>query len=389
MIRFLLMALALAIGAGQATAQTNRQAGQAPPAARTYSQADLWDRGSDRITFRLANISFPAALGVTRLDRSLEASREGQGLDNALLYFSPDRAVFVTVYVYAPALPDAGLTAFMTDYAIHLSSGPDLRVLRSGLVAAGGREGAAIRTDYAGIRQERLASSAAFMRVGRWIIKLRVSGPEARRAEVEEAMATLLRELRVAGRIVPTADAPITAADCPRESGRAARALPTDGAETMEDTLMAHFLESNGPVGGVRTAEPNAPRPGPVWCRSTGFRLANMSGPTLVLRTITSGTGDDTRRSVLIALIADNGTMLEVVERRLRNQTRYVLIHHQIGRTMILGAYDAVPTDAQLADILSGADQEGGRARATIEYQASGDSNVNLLVPMTPPPPRT
>ncbi len=375
-----LLGLALLAGAAQAQQQPS-----APPAARIYSQADLWDRNESRITFRLAHLSFPVRAGSTRLSRILEASREGQGLDNALQYFSPDEQVFATIYVYAPGLPDAGLTAFMTDYAIHVQSDAGLSVLRSGIVAAGGREGVAIRLDYAGFRQNRLASSAAFMRVGRWIVKLRVSGPEARRAEVEGTMASLLAELRFEGQPLPAAAAPIVAPDCPQAPDRAAHPLSSDGTGTMEDAILSHFLESDGTVGSVRTAEPDARQPGPHWCRSPGFRLANMSGPTPVLRATTPGAGDDTRRSVLFALIADNGTMLEVVERRFRNRTRYVLVHHQIGRTMILGAYDAVPTDAQLADILSGRDQAGGRARATIVYQASGDSTINLLVPMDVP----
>jgi hypothetical protein len=153
----------------------------------------------------------------------------------------------------------------------------------------------------------------------------------------------------------------------------------------MEDMLMSIFLEGAESAEGEPPAPPRPSRPATGWCRSAGFRLANMNGDTPVLRATAAGAGDDSRRSVLFALIADNGTLLEVAERRFRNRTRYVLIHHQIGRTAVLGAYDAVPTDAQLADILSGRDRDGGRMRATIEFQASGDSNVNLLVPMTPP----
>src|SRR5436190_12860298 len=117
---FILALLALALGAAPAAAQAPQQQNAPRPAPRTYSQADLWDRGADRISFRLANISFPTAAGPTRLNRIVEASREGQGLDNALLYYSPDEQVFATVYVYAPALADAALTAFMPDHAIHL-----------------------------------------------------------------------------------------------------------------------------------------------------------------------------------------------------------------------------------------------------------------------------
>jgi hypothetical protein len=118
MIRSLLIALSL-VAASPAAAQSHEAR-----SARTYTQADLWNRSGERITFSLGGISLPTRAGETRMTRSVEASQQGRGLDNALLYFSSDEAVFATVYIYAPALPDAALTGFMTDYAIHLHRVP-------------------------------------------------------------------------------------------------------------------------------------------------------------------------------------------------------------------------------------------------------------------------
>lgn len=377
-----LLALLL-VAAAPPQAPSPAQPQPTSPAPRSWSQADLWDRGSERISFRLAHLSFPVALGTTRLGRILEASREGQGLDNALQYFSPDQQVYVTVYVYAPALPDAGLTAFMTDHAIRLLSGHDLRVLRSGLVAAGGQDGIAIRTDYAGARQEHLASSAAFLRVDRWIVKLRVSGPEARRAEVEAAMDALLQGLRFDGRERPHPIQAVGAAPCPRDAGPPARLLPSDAAETMEDAIMSHVL-----AGDV--AERRAVGTAPHWCTSGSITLPDMTGPTPILRSGMDGPADeDSRRSVLVALVTDSGTLFEVAERRFRNRSRFILIHHQIGRSLVLGSYDAIPSDEQIRAIANGSDRAGGQARARIDYQASGDSNVTLFVAPGEAPPRT
>jgi hypothetical protein len=373
MIRFLLIALSL-VAAGPAAAQSHEAR-----SARTYTQAELWNRVGERITFSLGGISLPIRAGETRMVQSVEASQEGRGLDNALVYFSSDEAVFATVYIYAPALPDAALTAFMTDYAVHLQSDAELRTLSSGVVAAGGREGVAIRADYAGFRQNRLASSAAFLRVGRWIVKLRVSGPEARRGEVEAAMNALVREIRFEGRPGPAAVTPIAPGTCRRVPDRPAHFLRSTDAETAEDAIMAHNLAGEG-TGGGSTDEPNAPPNGQRWCRSAGYSIPGALGPTPVLRDESIAAGDDMRRSVLIAIWGDNGTMIEVAERRFRERTRFVVIHHQIGQTTILGAFDSVPTDAQIAAIATGADREGSRARATIVYEASGDSSVNLQV---------
>ena len=378
MIRSLLMGLALVFGAGQALAQEAR-----PQPQPNYSQADLWNRGGGRIAFALAGIGVPAEPGALRFVRSSEGAPQGRGLDNALLFASPDQEVFATVYIYAPALPDAGLTAFMTDHVIRITSGPELRLLRSGTVAAGGREGVAIRFDYAGIRRERLASSAAFIRAGRWIVKLRVSGPEARRAEVETAMNDLLQGLRFEGDSQPSATAPIAAEACPAAPARPARPLPSTDEETAEDAILSHT-----PLDGARDGRSDAPAAAdsPAWCRSGGFSVPGDAGPTPVLRDLGPGAGGDGWRRVLVALVADNGTLFEVREQRRGNRTRYVLVHHQIGRTLVLGAYDAVPTDAQIADIATGRDQEGGQARAAIDYRASGDSNISIQSTAAPQP---
>lgn len=360
----------LAAMTGPALAQSQ------PP--RTYTQADIWTRNEDRITFTLAGIRLPTRIGVLRLTRSVEASHEGRALDNALIFASADEEVFATVYIYAPALPDAALTAFMTDHAIKLQSGAELRTLRSGVVAAGGREGVAIRNDYAGYRPQRLASSAAFMRAGRWIIKFRISGPEARRAEVDEAMTVLLREMRFEGDTAPAPVRPVATTTCARGSGPVARPIASTSAETMEDAIMGHRL-------GARVEG----RTEISWCPSSQLQLANMSGPTPVLRATGTTGGGDSRRSVLVALVADNGTTIEVVERHFQGRTRFVLMYHQVGRSSVLSAYASVPTDAQIQDILSGRDREGGRIRAFIDYDASGDSRVTVNDAPRPEAPQT
>ena len=80
----------------------------------------------------------------------------------------------------------------------------------------------------------------------------------------------------------------------------------------------------------------------------------------------------------------DAGKVLEVVESR---DNRYVLLYHEIGQTAVLGAYESVPGDDQIADILSGSDREAGRFRATVRHRPGGDSDVSLSVPVSPSDP--
>src|ERR1043165_2008813 len=223
MIRNLLIAFALVSGTGAAVAQQSRPAEHAAPAPRTYTDAELWHRSGDRVTFTLAHISLPQRLGVVGL-RETGGLDQGRGLDNTAQFRSDDNAILASVYIYYPPIAHAGLTAFMTDRALDTLSNGGLRRLSSGAVPVGGVANGAIRMSYGGY-QGRLASSAAFIKAGRWIVKLRVSGPESRRADVEATMDALLFALRFEGDARPRAAALLDIQACPTPSDRTAQAV--------------------------------------------------------------------------------------------------------------------------------------------------------------------
>jgi len=249
-------------------------------------------------------------------------------------------------------------------------SGEGFRLLESRTVAAGGRAGVAIRADYAGFGREGDASSAAYLSVGAWMVKIRVTGPEARRAEVERVTTDLLDGIRFEGD-APRAAEPIELVDCPAAGPAPPAALLAESAdEAMEDAIMSHA--TGGP--------PTVPQ---RWCVSSRRRTGNFSLP--ILRAVVGPPGEDSRRSVVFAFLTDSGGALEVAERRFRNRLRYALMHHGTGQTRVLGSWDAPPTDSQVEAVIAGTDPAGGRARATIQYQSSGDSGITLHVV---PPPR-
>ena len=163
----------------------------APATPAPAPGSEQWLIGDTRIASVPARIVFPRNAGVLDAYNPMEFSHEGEGIDNAIQYRSADRAIIGTVYIYYPGLPHSGLSAFATEEVMRQMSQTPLTGGEMRIVAAGGVEGVAIRADYAGF-MEGMASSAAFIKTGRWIIKLRVSGPEARRAEVDAAMAALL-----------------------------------------------------------------------------------------------------------------------------------------------------------------------------------------------------
>lgn len=355
MLRFLLAAL-LALAPAAAFAQTREAA------------PGLWSNRDGRATLVAARISFPDRAGEIARQGNLEFSRPGEGLDNILQYRSRDGRVIGTVYIYYPGLAHAGLSAYATDQAIHIAA-PDVRALGARVVTAGGMDGAGIRLDYAGYRG--MASSAAFIKAGRWIVKIRVSGPEDRRREVEEAMAALLDGVRFEGEARPRPAALLEPADCRTRPSQAGRLLPSRQEDLAGQSLIAIF-DATG-VESTSSGRPILPRFGARWCLSTRARVGD--GLFHILRA-EGDDGDGIARSVMVVTLNDAGTALELLE--MRPDGRFVLLHHQIGRTAILGTYDRNLTDAQIAAILGGTDREGGQIRATINLRANGNTETIL-----------
>ncbi len=139
-------------------------------------------------------------------------------------------------------------------------------------------------------------------------------------------------------------------------------------------------------------AEPGHERPGREttiafgrsWCLSSRASIGNSNLP--ILRA-TSPPGPNALNSVLIASISDSGTLIEVVEYRERHL--FIMYYHQIGSTLVLWTLRHDSTDAQIADIVSGADRDGGRARATIAYPGDGNSSITINESLTTTPAPT
>jgi hypothetical protein len=378
MIRVVLIALSLALGAGQAVAQ---QAEQARPPA-TYSQSQLWSRGDGRISFRLARISLADRAGAVSFHETAELGQPGRGIDNAIQYRSGDQQVYATVYFYFPPIAHPGLAAYATEQGLDYLSEGALQRVRAGSVPVGGIAGGAIRIDYRGYRRN-LASSAAFLKVGRWMVKLRVSGPEARRAEVEATMTALLDSFRFEGEQQPRAVTLPEIGACTSVPTNAARPL-LDGMDSIADAMLTSF----DPLGEAAPREGGGDpirifaRVGDGWCLSTRARIGNQIVPILrAVGTGPSGTDRVNGRTVAIGIISDSGRLIETVQ---AGEHRFVMFHHQIGETVVLGAYNSPPTDEQIAAMLSGADRDGGRIRARVGLRPEGGTDIELQAPPTP-----
>lgn len=143
------------------------------------------------------DIAVPREAGPLQLTR-LSAFRPG-GLDNGATYRSRDGGLIATVYIYRPMLADAGYTMIAADAALRGNLTAVVAAPET-LVAAGGVADAAHRRLYSGLlsrngQSRSLASGLAALRAGHWIVKLRVTGPGERQADVAAALDSLLAGL--------------------------------------------------------------------------------------------------------------------------------------------------------------------------------------------------
>ncbi|HEX8513428.1 MAG TPA: hypothetical protein VF688_10025 [Allosphingosinicella sp.] len=346
--------------------------GLAAPAAALVQPApasDFWTVSEQRLIFRPAQLSVPrSAAGVEYFETS-EFSRKGEGLDTAIKYRSADQKIFATLYVYYPSFAHTGVQAIATDQAIRGGTrSPGIRALGTGVAPAGGKPGVAVTADYDNYLGENY-TKAAFLKAGRWMLKLRVTGPESRSAEVGTVMKALLDGLRFEGEAQPRPATPIAAGQC-ASTDRPDAAVTTGGGDAtaiaMSDADGAPAVKAARGGGKAFPA-----RVGRDWCRTL---LQVGTQRTAVLQA--TGKGGPARGldgdSALLVLYSDSGGVLEVV--RLAKERKYILLHHDIGEVKVLDSYDAMPSLAQIGRLFT--DPTGIRVR--IRLKPDGTSEVQL-----------
>ena len=357
------------------TAQPSKPQGDTAPAERRWVMSD------ETVLFAPARIAFTRRAGGLEMVRQEELSHQGEGIDNAIQYRSADGRIVGTVYVYYPGLPHAGLSAWSTDNAIRLNS--ESRVVGRGsrVTAAGGAEGVAIRADYSNYRNGN-TSTAAFVKAGRWIVKLRVSGPDSRGDEVRAAMDALLAGVRWGAANPPVRATQVTVAGCSGEDGRrAARPLPDPALEEVT----AYGLIATFDGGGIEATDAQGARNDlpsrvpPELCLSS---LIGGNGPP-ILRAPAGDARSIDGRTRLLAVLSDSGTMLEVVDAS--NLGRHILLFHSMGETAMLGSFDGVPSDQQIADMIQGRDRDSTRPRVIARFRPGESVQLHVIPPPEAP----
>lgn len=309
----------------------------APIAAQASDDVEAWTPTETALKATAAGIVLPQTVAGLSLSKSGEASHGGRGIDNYAQYLSEDGAIQATLYVYLPAYADASLAAYMTDKAVMDRFGPKTRRTAYASADAGGRRGTAIRAVYDDAADGALTTAAAFVHAGRWLVKLRVTGPGERRGEVLAGLDAMLAEMRFDDPATLHVAAPAKIDACPMTApNRIGGVLPRDGQGAL--CVRATIATTEGPLAMIQ-------------------QVGVKGGATIVPM-------DDTGATLAFEPAA--------------NGKGYQLAIHSLGQTDLYGHYDEVPDANRIAAIIDGSDPAIARARSTTAYAASGGVSVDV-----------
>lgn len=342
-------------------------------ASPAMAQDGAWRVKGDRAALPAAKLALPARAGALALTQMDEASNKGQGLDNFAQFQSADGQVQGTAYVYRAILPDAALAAYATDRAIRARFGPSLTAESPASVPLAGQPGRALRHLYS---TDKLATGAAFVSVGPWLLKVRVSGPVARRAEVAGALDALLAGVRLDRDAFAMPVQPLSFdTPCPAPAAEA-KPLESDGMDA--EALLGMLMGGKSMKKAVKSRPITNPNQLPF--PSSGYKRACVRGTIRV-----AGGGDAlefiqpagvAEPDAMLAALNDAGGVLAIQRSQL--EPGFTVRRYGIGQVDQLGKLDRLPGVAQLGGWLGQKDAPALVLRSRTVYKADGTSSLQL-----------
>ena len=338
-----------------------------PEAARAQEKTPAtWVSNAGMATAKSSDISIPLTAG-TLTNYALKDAK-GDGADMAAQYETPDGKILGTIFIYAPTRPDAGLTFLATDESIRRRFGSTVQKIEDSLVPLAGVANAGRRVVYTGNADSKLRGdpdgriygTAAFVRAGPWMIKVRVSGPISRSTEIGQDLDALLAGLKLGKLARPLPQSPIVTTDC----------APTPDRPTIKITHPASadalglgialdpvVQDEEGAVANPLTAEIKAV------CREGIEVRDNIALQTFRVTSPSSGRFQPSR----VMLYGDAGIMLLAFE-DLKFPGQYYVSRHAIGRTFIFGRLSALPSEAELKALLFNPEKQPAVIAVTQDY---------------------
>ncbi|MEC3949834.1 hypothetical protein [Sphingobium sp. HWE2-09] len=324
----------------------------AAPTLAHAADTEAWTPSDTAIRAASAGISLPQTVAGLSLAKSGEASNGGRAVDNYAQYLSEDGIIQATLYVYLPTYADASLAAYMTDKAVMARFGSKTRRTAYASAPVAGHADSAIRAVYDDAANGALTTAAGFVHAGRWIAKIRVTGPTERRAEVLAGLDGMLANLSIDDPTSLHVTAPASFAACPAAPTADARltpAKPTEQAVPQDVRIPRDGKDALCIRGTVATADGS-------------YDMLQQTGRS---------------DGAIIVPVDDSGTVLAFDPAT--DAKGYKLSIHMVGQTDLYGVYDRVPNPHQVAAILDGKDPQTAQAQATAAYAANGDVTISRL----------
>lgn len=343
--------------------------------------ADPWQRSSERLSLPASGLSFPLRAGTLTLTETSEASHSGEGVDDVAQYKSPDREVFATLFIYMPSYADAALTAYELDKVIRQRYGTRSELVASGVVAAAGVPQGAIRRIYVNMMDGKLASSAAVLKAGRWIAVIRVSGPMARRAEVEAGLDALVGGLFAsAAPVDPVAELKVT--DCPATVRKDAKKeqLRLEGLGLDSDPMARTLIDAMLSTGLGNDKGKDKP-PLPVSIADNGRRPVcvreRVAMPSADFVDLMQAAGDMATPDAIIGIVNDAGRTIEM-QRTPRGKV-YTVRVHDVAVSDNYGTFNGPLNAAQVTAVLTD-DRKAPAALSRTTYKTDGTFATTIYV---------
>jgi hypothetical protein len=316
---------------------------------------EAWQVSDTGVHVVAAGVTVPQEAGGLALVKSGEVAGDTPGLDNYAQFASADGVVQATAFIFMPSYADAAISAYMTDKAVLELFGPTTRRTSYGLVSAGGHKDVALRSTYDGAADGELVTEAAFVHAGKWMVKLRVTGPTDRAQEVHTGMDALLAGLSF-DKGATLYDAAARKVDaCPAQDGPSAQLIKT---------------AIQGPVVPEGATERAFPRDGQD---SLCVRGSVSVGDERYDMLQAAGRGD--AAGPIIIPMDDAGKVMRFDP--VPGSAAYRLTIHQVGRTDVYNVYDRVPTTQQIAAIIDGSDNKGSTRVLSAAHAPNGSMTVS------------
>lgn len=318
------------------------------PSLAQADEVEAWTPTATALRASSAGITMPQTVAGLSLSKSGEVTNGGKGIDNYAQYLSDDGAIQATLYIYMPSYADASIAAYMTDKAIMERFGAKTRRTAYADAAVAGRPNSAIRAVYDDAADGALTTAAAFVHAGRWLVKLRVTGPTEQRKAVIAGLDGMLAAIRFDDPAALHRVAPARVATCAAGTSADARVIAQTPAATADAGIARDGRDALCISGQVDTAQG----------RYDILRQANVAdGATIVP-------------------VDDAGTVLAFDPAKAGAGTGYQFSIHSVGQTDLYGVYDRVPTPRQIAAILDGKDPQTAQAKSVADHAANGEIKV-------------